>query len=281
MSRERPSQPPAVSRRAFLALGAAAAGALAVPRRPRAGTRVVSPDDLDRLSPFERLHAPVLRLPAVTTNGHAVPIVVEMTHPMEADHHITRVHVVNPRDPVPSKGVVHFTPASGQAYLAFQARIDHGVSEVLATAECNRHGPWTSTRTVTIPDGAGGCAASAPTAAGAIRPPVVRIPRLARREPIRRGEIIDVQVTMGHPNRTGLAVRGDGRWVQVSEPFHLTELEVFHGSERVSWFAPTSALSDNPFITVRLRVRGPDPIRVVLANTRGERFEAAHDLPLS
>jgi hypothetical protein len=65
---------------------------------------------------------------------------------MDPDHYITSVNVVNVRDPVPLKGSFHFTPANGQVYLAFQARLDQGVSKVLATAECNVHGRSEATR---------------------------------------------------------------------------------------------------------------------------------------
>lgn len=234
--------------------------------------------------PFERLHHPVLELPLVTVNGAKVPVVVEMAHPMEPDNHITSVHVVNERDPVPSKGVFYFTPANGQVYLAFQVRIDQGISEVLVTAECNRHGRWASTRSINIPEGAGGCAGTAPppgrTKGPDILPPQIRIPQLVKGGQIRPGEVIDVQLKIRHPSRTGLVVR-DGKFVQESEPFYLKDLEVFDDGERVSRFEMTSALSDDPFITFRLRARREGPIRIVLTNSRGQRFEATHSIRFS
>ena len=41
------------------------------------------------LTPFERLHTPVLRLPVVTTNGAKVPITVELepSHGAGPSHH--------------------------------------------------------------------------------------------------------------------------------------------------------------------------------------------------
>ncbi len=207
-----------------------------------------------------------------------------MAHPMEPDHYITTVHVVNERDPVPSKGVFHFTPANGQVYLAFQARLDHGVSEVLVTAECNRHGRWSSSRAINIPEGAGGCAGTASlpgrTKGPEISPPVIRIPELVKRGRLQSDEIIHVQLKMRHPNRTGLVVR-DGKFVQESGPFYLEELDVFYGGERVTRFAMTSALSDDPFITFKLRARREGPLRIVLANNRGQQFEATHQIRVS
>jgi len=43
----------------------------------------------------------------------------------------------------------------------------------------------------------------------------------------------------------------------------------------------TSALSDNPWIAFRLRAPGEDLLRVVLANNRGQRFEAVHPIRFS
>jgi len=94
------------------------------------------------------------------------------------------------------------------------------------------------------------------------------------------GEVIDVQLTMRHPNRTGLAFRS-GKFVQESEPFHLTGMEVTYGAERVSRFAMTSALSDDPFITFRLRVAREGLLRIVLTNSRSQRFEATHHVRLA
>lgn len=149
--------PPPLSRRGFLGIATAAVAGLWLPRAAALGAdgRVL-PSDPASLSPFEREHLPLLRLPALTDNGAKVPILVEMDHPMTPEHHITSVRVTNARDPVPSKGTFEFTPAAGRVYVSFQARLVGGASEVLVTAECNRHGRWSTHRTIVIPDHAGG-----------------------------------------------------------------------------------------------------------------------------
>ncbi len=276
-----------LSRRRFLgvlstAVGVAGLGMPADLRRVWAGDgRLLRAEDPAPLTPFERLHFPVLRLPVVTSNGAKVPVTVEMTHPMEPGHYITSLQVVNQRDPVPSKGTFHFTPANGQVYLAYQVRIDQGLSEVSVTAECNLHGRWSSARSTNIPPGGGGCAAPAPAPTRRdgpeILPPRIRVPPLVKHGRIRPDELIDVQLAMRHPNQTGLAIR-DGRFVQETEPFFLTEMEVVYAGERVNRFLLTSALSDDPFITFRLRARREGLLRIVLANNRGQWFEATHQL---
>jgi len=259
------------SRRGFL--GVAAAAVMATPGMLLAANR--------QEPGVEALHRPLLHVPAATSSGARVPITVEMTHPMEPDHYVTALEVVNLHDPVPVKGVFQFTPANGLACVAFQARVDEGQSTVTATADCGRHGRFTASAPITIAAGGGGCAGGTPPAlrleADEIRPPVIRIPRLVAEEPIRRGDIIDVQLKIKHPNRTGLAVR-DGRFVQETEPFHLTEMEVVFGGERVSQFLLTAALSDSPFITFKLRATREADVRVTLTNTRGQRFTATHPL---
>jgi len=234
-------------------------------------------------SPLEGEHRPVLHLPETTRNGAKVPIVVEMAHPMTPEHHITSVQVVNGTDPVPLKGTFHFTPRNGRVYLAFQARMNGGTSEVSATAECNRHGEWSSTRTIEIPQDAGGCTGTAPadqTLREEIHEPVIRIAELVERGRIRRDEIVHAQVKMKHPNRTGLVLR-KGSFVQESEPLHLEKIEVHYGGEFVSRFELTPALSDDPFITFCLLARLEGPLRVVLTNNRGRRFEATHEIRFS
>jgi hypothetical protein len=68
-----------------------------------------------------------------------------------------------------------------------------------------------------------------------ILPPRLRLPGLVRTGRVRPDEVLEAQLLMRHPNRTGLA-RRDGRFVAEAEPFHL--------------------------------------LRAALGNTRGQRFEA-------
>jgi desulfoferrodoxin (superoxide reductase-like protein) len=226
----------------------------------------------------------VLHVPRVTANGAKVPVRVALDHPMTSDHHVESIEVVNERDPFPSKGTFRLTPANGRAEVAFQIRLSAGTSRVDAIARCSRHGTFSTSRVVEIPDGAGGCTGTAPATTPAagdlVRPPVIRIAELVERGRIRRGEIVHVQLKMRHPSRTGLGLL-DGDFVQASEPFHLVSMEVAYGGERVCTFEMTPALSDDPFVTFALLARRDAPLEVSLVNSRGERFEARHDIRLS
>jgi predicted secreted protein len=259
-------RPRRLARRTFLLL-AGAGGFLGV-RSPAGGEHP------------EGLAGPILTTPEATANGARVPVVVQMAHPMDADHHAVSLAVVNERDPVPVKGVFHFTPMNGELYLAFQARVDEGVQTIRVAAECNRGGRWTSASSVRVAEGAGGCVGAAPpppARPAATRPPVIRLPDVVRGQRLEAGRMIDVQVQIQHATRTGLALRG-GQYVQVSEPFYLREMEIFHGNVRASRFALTPALADDPLFTFRLRPLEEGVLRVVFRNSRGADFEASYPI---
>jgi desulfoferrodoxin (superoxide reductase-like protein) len=232
----------------------------------------------------KELHTPNLILPAVTRNGTQVPVVVKLNHPMEQGHYIRRLQFLNESDPIPSKGIFHPTPANGELYFAFQARMHSGISTVLATAECNLHGTWTARHRITIPDGEGGCA----TANGAkqtsrgeeILPPVIRIPELVRRGRLTKGEMAEVQVKFKHPSKTGLAYENK-KFVQVEEPFYVTSMQVFYGDRLVSRYEMTAGLSDNPFLKFKLKFTEEKPIRIIFTNSMGRQFSALTEVLLS
>jgi hypothetical protein len=115
------------------------------------------------------------------------------------------------------------------------------------------------------------------TAGDDIHGPELRITELVRDGFLRPGALVHAQVKMRHPVRTGLAFR-DGRFVRESEPFFLKELEVLYGGERISRFALTPALSDDPFIGFALLARREGRLEVRLSNNRGQRFEATQEL---
>jgi len=263
-----------LSRRDFFGLASSVAGLCISGARPGSSGRRVLAGDPALLSTLEREHLPLLRIPAKTRNAHKVPIVVEMSHPMTPEHYVTTVEVVNERDPSPSLGTFRFTPGSGAVYVGYQARMDDGDSEVTVTAECNRHGAWAIRRRITIAEDSEGCAATAPprarTAGDDIHPPEIRIPELIEHGRIRRGEVIHPQLKMRHPNRTGR-----------SGPIHLNELEVWFAGQRVSRFELTPALSDDPLISFALLASREGVLEVRLANNRGQRFEAAHEIGFS
>ena len=150
-----------ISRRRFLHF--AMIGGLAVPVYGAtafgndAQAAIQLPTDPDNLTDHERLHVPKVTLPPVVEDGSQAPIVVEMDldHPMEDDHYIKSIQILNFDDPIVIKGKFYFTPVNGEVYLGTQIRLNGGEGTVWVIAECNQHGRWATSRSVKV--AAGGC----------------------------------------------------------------------------------------------------------------------------
>ena len=111
--------------------------------------------DPDNLTELERMHLPKVTLPPVVEDGSQAPIQVECAHPMDDDHYIKSIQIVNFTDPVQTKGKFYFTPANGQAFIGTQIRLNGGESTVWVIAECNQHGRWAVSKNTKV--AAGGC----------------------------------------------------------------------------------------------------------------------------
>jgi sulfur-oxidizing protein SoxY len=233
---------------------------------------------------MRELHTPKLILPAMTRNGNHVPVAVKMNHPMEPDHFIRQIQFLNETDPIPSKGIFHPTPANGEIYFAFQARMHSGTSIVAAVAECNLHGKWSARQRITIPDGQGGCATAEPEKKvrrqEEILPPVIRIPEMVRKGRLEKGSTAEVQVKFKHPSKTGL-VYENKKFTQVEEPLYVKSMEVFYGDRLVSRYEMTAGLADNPFLTLKLKLTEAKPIHIIFTNSLGRQFRAVQEVVLS
>ena len=113
------------------------------------------PLDPNNMTEDERIHVPQVTLPPVIEDGNQAPIIVEMDHPMEEDHYINSIQILNFHDPVVIKGQCFFTPQSGEAFVSTQIRLMGGESRVWVVAECNQHGRWATFQDVKV--AAGGC----------------------------------------------------------------------------------------------------------------------------
>lgn len=148
-----------ISRRRFLRY--ALIGGVAVPMYAStvfsrgAHASIQLPADPENLTELEALHMPKVTLPPVVEDGAQAPIAVEMDHPMEPDHYIKSIQILNFEDPVVIKGKFYFTPANGEVYLGTQIRLNGGEGRVWVIAECNQHGRWATSKGVKV--AAGGC----------------------------------------------------------------------------------------------------------------------------
>jgi hypothetical protein len=58
-------------------------------------------------------------------------------------------------------------------------------------------------------------------------------------------------------------------------------MKVYYGDHLVSRYEMTPAISDNPFITFKLRAMEESAIRIVMTNSRGQQFQAIQEVVFS
>ena len=107
------------------------------------------------MTEMERIHLPKVTMPPVVEDGTQASIIVSLDHPMEEDHYIKSIQILNFADPVVIKGKFYMTPTNGEAFISTQIRLAGGEGTVWVVAECNKHGKWAANKTVSV--AAGGC----------------------------------------------------------------------------------------------------------------------------
>jgi len=114
---------------------------------------VVDPENPTEL---EKEHLINIRIPKIAEDGANVPVIISLeNHPMEPDHYIKYIHIYSFNDPVVSKGVFHFTPANGMAYISTQVRMDGGDPTLFVVCECSQHDRWVASQQLKV--SLGGC----------------------------------------------------------------------------------------------------------------------------
>ena len=111
--------------------------------------------DLENMTDLEQMHVPKISLPPVVEDGSQASIVCSVDHPMDEDHYIKSIQIMNFADPVVIKGKFYLTPDNGEAYISTQIRLSGGDGTVWVVAECNQHGKWAAFKKVNV--AAGGC----------------------------------------------------------------------------------------------------------------------------
>ena len=114
-----------------------------------------TPKDIENMTEFESMHVPKIALPPVVEDGSQASIVCSVDHPMEKDHYIKSIQIMNFADPVVIKGKFYLTPDNGEAYVSTQIRLSGGDGTVWVVCECNKHGKWAAFKKVNV--AAGGC----------------------------------------------------------------------------------------------------------------------------
>ena len=235
------------------------------------GTAVtlVLPRPLGAQSALEQ-HRPLIDAPSLSEDPTAVPIQVSVAHPMEPEHFIRSIEITLDNDPVPYKGKFLFTPANGQALVAFAMRSGAG-GALKAIAECSKHGPFVATKEIRVVEG--GCANPPDvTDRSRLGNPRIRLPAT-----LRPGQVVQVRAKVDHTSHTGLALKS-GRYMREGPEFYVKQMLVFLDGEKISEFQMSPAVTANPLIRFPLRVPKSGTLRVVFVNNEGQRWEASQPI---
>ncbi len=95
-----------------------------------------------------------VELPEIAENGNAVPLSIDVDHPMTAENHVTDVLVVADGNPAPRVASFQFTPLNGRASAATRIRLA-GTQTVTVIARTNEGKVFTAQRQVKVT--IGGC----------------------------------------------------------------------------------------------------------------------------
>ena len=93
-------------------------------------------------------------VPQIAENGATVPVTIEVQSPMTADDHVTALHILSERNPVPQVASFHFSPRSGRALVSTRIRLAES-QRIHALAEMSDGSLVTGAREVQVT--IGGC----------------------------------------------------------------------------------------------------------------------------
>lgn len=99
------------------------------------------------------------------------------------------------------------------------------------------------------------------------RKPRIRVPRR-----IKKDQLIEVRVKVGHNSYTGLKIV-DGKFVTDKPAYFLKNMKIYYGDDMVSEYEMTSATSPNPLIRFKLKATKEAALRVVMVNSDEVRKE--------
>lgn len=109
----------------------------------------------ESMTPLEREHMPRIQMPHHAEDGAEVPIIIDMDHDQRPGDYIESIEIFKFSDPVPNKGIYHFTPAAGRVHLSVRLRMDRGRSKVFVFVNCTKHGRFRISRPIQVDKG--GC----------------------------------------------------------------------------------------------------------------------------
>ncbi|MEQ1882647.1 MAG: quinoprotein dehydrogenase-associated SoxYZ-like carrier [Burkholderiales bacterium] len=225
------------------------------------GDRVINPDDRKIVSVYLNTRA---------QDATTVPIMVKAEIDQTEAEYIKSIYLIVERNPSPTAGVFHFTPASGRARVETRLRFED-FSFVRAVAEMNDGRLYMSQRWVKA---AGGC--SAPM--GKNRMPAALLGKMKLRfdeENLSYSKPNLVQLMIRHPNESALAADFDPEQV----PQFVRSVKVSYEGQTVLDAQVDFSLSDNPNFRFYFTPERRGELKIEVEDTHDLKFK--HSIPLS
>lgn len=215
----------------------------------------------------------VLAAPGRAIDAAVVPLAIRSQFPQDATRHVRRIYLFIDANPSPVAGIFQFAPGSGRAEIETRVRVD-AYSFVRAVAELSDGSLFATTRFVKA---SGGCSAPASS------DPQAALARLGHMD-IRvdghpsGGNPLQVQVSINHPNHSGLAMDQQSR---LFTPAHFVrKVEVSHSGQQVFAADVDFSISENPSFRFFVPPAGAESreIRVTAVDSQGRSFAASQAL---
>lgn len=100
-------------------------------------------------------------------------------------------------------------------------------------------------------------------------------PKIKLIKRIKKGDVIEVQVSQKYPSSTGLGVFPDSEEFIRKEPaVYLNEMKALYNNKLVGSLLMSAAMSPNPRISFPLKVDKPGVLKVIFKSNQGETFES-------
>lgn len=181
----------------------------------------------------------VLEVPSRAEDAAIVPISITAQIPQTKERYIKTIYLFIDKNPGPLAGTFRFTPASGQADLAFRVRVN-AYSPIRAIAETNDGSLYMSRRFVKA---TGGCSAPAGADLDAAMARLGKI-KLKTIGELKRAEPVSARLLISHPNLSGMQM---DQVTHLYAPAHFVRhIKVSFASEEIFSADTGFGISENP-----------------------------------
>lgn len=213
-----------------------------------------------------------LDVPVRAADAAIVPVSIKTRFPQTPARYVDKVYLIIDNNPSPISAIFRFTPQSGRADIETRVRIDE-YTHIRAIAETNDGQLHMSTRFVKA---SGGCSAPPGKDAQAALTTLGRMKfRVAAdaRDKQAGDQPVPVQLTISHPNNSGLAMDQVSR---LFTPAHFVRrVNISYAGQLVMSADVDFSISENPSFRFYFLPRGEGELKAEVVDSNELRFEGA------